>query len=617
MKNLKISAKLTLCLAVLFLSLLGLGALSIIKMGGIGALAKDIATDRKDRLEAAYDLAVAVAQYRADQAAHIIAADDQTRAAVADDARAQRQVISERMDWLDAHVVNPQMRAAMATFKQQWAAYLPRATATFALSEQNLDEQAGAMFRNSKAAFDPVNAAAVTMQRTQSKLMTDMAGTAQSTFSSSREMIIGSLVLASIMVLAMLATLVRGIARPLTAMTGALSQLASGKLDAEVPVDARSDEIGELANAMKGLRDQLSAAERAKQEQTQLIVSSVGEGLEALAGGDLTVRIDTDLTGPFSRLKTNFNKAVESLQAAIGEVAGASAMIHTGASEVRQASDDLSQRTEQQAASLEETSAAMDEITGTVGKSAEHAGRANDAVREARREAETSGQVVSRAVAAMGGIERSSQEISEIIGVIDGIAFQTNLLALNAGVEAARAGDAGKGFAVVASEVRALAQRSAEAAKDVKERITASTEQVEAGVALVSETGQALERIIARINDVSSLISGIAVSAEQQASGLAQVNTAVGEMDNVTQQNAAMVEEATAAARSLASEADQLSRLVARFRTGDVGRAAANDATVHQLQRRAQTAKPRMPRAILSSRGNAAVAADLDDWSEF
>ena len=235
-------------------------------------------------------------------------------------------------------------------------------------------------------------------------------------------------------------------------------------------------------------------------------------------------------------------------------------------------------------ASLEETAAAMQQITTTVRQTADGASQANRIVGEARSEAEESGQIVRRAVEAMSGIERGSAEISEIISVIDGISFQTNLLALNAGVEAARAGEAGKGFAVVASEVRALAQRSAEAAKDVKTRIMASSDQVAAGVALVNETGEALQRIIGRIGEISELVSRIADSAGQQSVGLQQVNTAVSEMDSVTQRNAAMVEQATDAARSLAQEAEILATEVARFQLSTVQGDPANP--VHRLQRR-------------------------------
>jgi methyl-accepting chemotaxis protein len=255
-----------------------------------------------------------------------------------------------------------------------------------------------------------------------------------------------------------------------------------------------------------------------------------------------------------------------------------------------------------------------------VRQAASGANRANSVVAEARVEAEQSGAVVSRAVDAMSGIERSSSEISEIISVIDGIAFQTNLLALNAGVEAARAGDAGKGFAVVASEVRALAQRSAEAAKDVKTRILASSQQVDAGVELVSETGKALQRIIGRFGEISTLVSQIAMAAEQQADSLQQINTAVSEMDGVTQQNAAMAEQATAAARTLSTEADELARQVARFAIGDSNSSttARGRPMVHRLQERAAQAGRTIARqSKRSGRGPATAAATEQDWSEF
>ena len=240
---------------------------------------------------------------------------------------------------------------------------------------------------------------------------------------------------------------------------------------------------------------------------------------------------------------------------------------HTG--ELSHASDDLSRRTEHQAASLEETSAAMREIAGTVRDAATGAARAREAMTDVHGEAQHGSEVVRDAVSAMTRLEQSSNEIANIISVIDGIAFQTNLLALNAGVEAARAGDAGKGFAVVANEVRALAQRCADAATDVRQRITQSAEQVGSGVQLVNETGRALERITGRIGEISKLVADIAGSAEQQASGLQQIDVALSQMDDVTQQNAAMVEEVTAVARSLEGQADELTREVARFDVAD------------------------------------------------
>jgi methyl-accepting chemotaxis protein len=247
-------------------------------------------------------------------------------------------------------------------------------------------------------------------------------------------------------------------------------------------------------------------------------------------------------------------------------IAGSASGIRGGAREVSSASGDLARRTERQAASLEEAAAAIEEITTVVRKSAEGANEARDVASRAHAEAARSGDVVREAVEAMAGIEHSARQITQIIGVIDEIAFQTNLLALNAGVEAARAGDAGRGFAVVASEVRALAQRSADAAKEIKALIMASTGQVETGVDLVRRTGEALEQIVAEVSRLNGLVAGIAGAAQEQALGMQQVNTTVADMDRTTQQNAAMVEEASAASAALAAEAETLARLIGQFR---------------------------------------------------
>lgn len=403
----------------------------------------------------------------------------------------------------------------------------------------------------------------------------------------------------------------RHVVAPLLVLIEALKSMTSGRMDVAIPSSRRRDELGQLSGATGALRDQLVAAERAKEEQTHLICDSFGKALSQLAQGDLVARVEADLTGPFNQIKQDFNAAVSALQTALSGVVTAASSINSGAGDIRQASDDLSQRTEQQAASLEETAAAMDEITVTVRETAAGATQANRIVSEAREEARESGEIVRRAVEAMSGIERASTEIGEIIAVIDGISFQTNLLALNAGVEAARAGDAGKGFAVVASEVRALAQRSADAAKDVKTRITASTDQVEEGVRLVGETGEALRRIIQRIADIDGLVANIAHSADRQATGLQQVNTAVAEMDGMTQQNAAMVEQTTAAARSLASEADGMTRQIASFRIGRVAApAAVKPPAAVPAPRPAPASRPRVV-------GNAALVIDEDDWSSF
>ncbi|MBB4154345.1 methyl-accepting chemotaxis protein [Sphingomonas jinjuensis] len=410
------------------------------------------------------------------------------------------------------------------------------------------------------------------------------------------------------------------ISDPYVATVVRMEGLAAGDLTTPIHNTEFKDCIGRISRAMEVFRTNAEQIRQARVSQNQ-VVGALAEGLGKLVAGDLSFRAETPFPGEYERLRIDFNRAMDEVASVIGAVTEAASGINSGAGDIRQASDDLSQRTEQQAASLEQTAAAMDQITSTVRETAVGASRANSVVAEARVEAEQSGDVVRRAVDAMSGIERGSSEISEIITVIDGIAFQTNLLALNAGVEAARAGDAGKGFAVVASEVRALAQRSAEAAKDVKTRILASSEQVDAGVELVSETGKALQRIIGRIAEISELVSTIASSAEQQAMGLQQINTAVSEMDGVTQQNAAMVEQATAAARSLSAEADELARQVARFKVGKQDSVSAPSNAVHQLQDRAAAAARRAARNVGGGRrsGSAAVAvaAAEDDWSAF
>ncbi|MGQ2989612.1 MAG: methyl-accepting chemotaxis protein [Brevundimonas sp.] len=319
--------------------------------------------------------------------------------------------------------------------------------------------------------------------------------------------------------------------------------------------------------AAETARREADARREAAEAEQKMVVQATAAALARLAEGDLTVRISEPFAGDYGKLKTDFNHALERLGSVMSEIASNTVGMRSGAGEISQAADDLSRRTEQQAATLEQTAAALDEITATVRRTAEGASRAGVVVEAARAEAETSGQVVERAVQAMGEIERSADQISQIIGVIDEIAFQTNLLALNAGVEAARAGDAGRGFAVVASEVRALAQRSAEAAKEIKSLISSSTGQVKSGVTLVGQTGEALTAIVGRVQEITGLMTEITASTREQSTALGEINTAVNQMDQATQQNAAMVEQSTAASHSLTQEAEQLSRLVGRFRT--------------------------------------------------
>ncbi len=399
--------------------------------------------------------------------------------------------------------------------------------------------------------------------------------------------------LAAIIVASIL-LLVAGIAKPVRAMAALMRRLAQQDTAVEIIGIDRRDEIGAMAVAMQVLKD--NVIERAKLEaeaagfqkdldrklketetafaaagrEQQVVVDGVTAALAKLAGRDLTVRFMQTVGAGYRGLKSDFNSAMETLQHTLQSIASLTAKVRGVAGEITVASDDLSRRTEQQAASLEEAAAALDSITATVRKTADRADEARKLVTEARSGADRSGTVVREAVEAMGGIEASSRQIGTIIGVIDEIAFQTNLLALNAGVEAARAGEAGRGFAVVATEVRALAQRSADAAREIKTLISTSGHQVAAGVKLVGETGKSLGLIVDQVNRLDRLVAEIAGSAGEQSMSLREVNGVVNQMDQVTQQNAAMVEQATAASRGLAREAADLAGLVDQFMIGDI-----------------------------------------------
>ena len=435
------------------------------------------------------------------------------------------------------------------------------------------------------------------------------------------------------------------IARPIGELTTVMERLARGDHSVAIPGSDRRDEVGAMARTVQIFRDaaldkvrieaqattdrleaeqQRAANDAAKAEQAsevERVVASLAEALGHMSKGDLSVRLAASFAPAYERLRADFNTAVQEMQTVLQAIVGSVTTIRSGTSEIAHAADDLSRRTEQQAASLEQTAAALEQITTTVKRAAESAAQARTVASRTRGDAEQSGLVVQNAVAAMSEIERSSQQISQIIGVIDEIAFQTNLLALNAGVEAARAGDAGRGFAVVASEVRALAQRSAEAAREIKTLISASTQQVGAGVKLVGDTGMALQRIVAQVGEVDTAVGEIAASAQEQALGLSQVNTAITEMDKVTQQNAAMVEQSTAAARALAVETEGLAQRTGHFRLGaepvtrPEGRPAPRASS--QAPNR-QGPRPPPRRAQIPARALALVPESAEaDWEEF
>jgi methyl-accepting chemotaxis protein len=349
-------------------------------------------------------------------------------------------------------------------------------------------------------------------------------------------------------------------------------------------------------------------------------VESIATALRGCANGDLSHAIDTPFMPALEQLRVDFNLASGKLRETMQTISQNAGAIAAASQEIQAASNDLSKRTEQQAASVEQTAAALEEITTTVADSSHRAQEAGNLVRKTKDNAEHSGNVVGQAVEAMGKIEKSASEIANIIGVIDEIAFQTNLLALNAGVEAARAGEAGKGFAVVAQEVRELAQRSAKAAKEIKELITASNTHVKEGVTLVGDTGKALQEIVTQVVQVDGNVGAIVEASKEQATGLKEINTAVNTMDQGTQQNAAMVEQTTAAAHSLAREAEQLFQLLGQFNLGSgsggsVARSAPAAAN-HQSRPHPSPARQMTAKVAHAFHGNAAVKSG-GSWEEF
>lgn len=430
------------------------------------------------------------------------------------------------------------------------------------------------------------------------------------------------------------------VTKPVGALTHSMTTLAQGDLSVAIGGVERRDEIGAMARSVqvfqqaalrnKALeteaaearvtseRERIEVQRRAEAEAEQRLLQATGSlatGLRHLASGDLLCEIETPLDTQFEALRHDFNSSVGQLRAAMSQVGQAASLVNSGSYEISQASDNLSKRTEQQAASLEETAAALEEVTSNVQSTSKRAGDARDLVRGARSRAENSSHVVSNAVNAMGRIEHSSKQISQIIGVIDEIAFQTNLLALNAGVEAARAGDAGKGFAVVAQEVRELAQRSANAAKEIKALIGNSEVAVNEGVRLVNDTGEGLAAIADLVLQINQHMDAIATAAQEQSMGLSEINSAVNHMDQATQQNAAMVEEMNAAGAGLAEESKRLGELLSAFRTGEDERAelqtrpAARASSVPTAGRLAARTAP-------LTHGNAALKHLHQEWSE-
>ncbi len=393
----------------------------------------------------------------------------------------------------------------------------------------------------------------------------------------------------------------------LSAINGEIRRLATAAAAGDFSLRGDEDRFA------YDFRDMVAGLNRLMQTTDENLVQ-VSTLLQAISRGDLTVRMQGDFHGVFARMRDDCNATVDQLKQIVGRIQSSASSINLAAGEIASGNNDLSRRTEQQAANLEETAASMEELTSTVKQNAEHARQANQLAIGAHGVASQGGEVVGQVVTTMSAIEASSKKIAEIISVIDGIAFQTNILALNAAVEAARAGEQGRGFAVVASEVRTLAQRSAGAAKEIKGLIEDSVGKVADGSALVRQAGTTMGEIVASVQRVTDIMADISAASQEQSSGIEQVNQAVVQMDETTQQNAALVEEASAAARSMEEQANLLAEAVSVFRTGA---AAAAVSVPRALAAVAASVTPVRRPAVLSPRIEPTLAANAGGWEEF
>jgi methyl-accepting chemotaxis protein len=527
---------------------------------------------------------------------HIIAQSDADKKTREEAMVAAEDTLRKSIDAYLSLASSDRERQLVAGIKESVEGYIASRPQLVVLSRANKIEEAGKYLggemRTDSDKLKELTTALVEFNVSGSNKAAEASKT---TYASIKFYLIATIGIAGLLVVGAVAFVLTCIANPIGQITSAMRRLAEGDTGSDIPFAGRADEIGSMAAAVEVFRqaaiankrmqieadenrkqaddDRIAAQQKAESDATErlrIATSGLASGLRRLAAGDLAFRLDEPFAPDFEALRHDFNQSIAQLAEVLTAISSSIITIEDGTREISSGADDLSKRTEQQAAALEETAAALEEITSNVSNSSKRTEETRTVATQANQSAAKSAEVVSHAEEAMGRIETSSQQISNIIGVIDEIAFQTNLLALNAGVEAARAGEAGKGFAVVAQEVRELAQRSASAAKEIKGLIQNSSKEVESGVKLVRDTGQSLTTIGSFITQINQHMDAIATSAKEQSVGLSEVNVAVNRMDQTTQQNAAMVEQSTAASTSLAQEAQKLRELVSQFKLDDV-----------------------------------------------
>ncbi|ARM92389.1 methyl-accepting chemotaxis protein (plasmid) [Rhizobium sp. CIAT894] len=556
---------------------------------------EEIATDWLPSVQASQAINLSMTNLRLAYRDHIIAQSEAEKKTREDAIKVAEDAIRKSADAYLPLASSDRERDLIKTIKESVEGYISSSSQLLVLSRANKTEEAGQYLGGEMRSYsDKLKEATVALVELNVSGSKKAADLSAETFDSIEFYLLATIGVAGLLVLGAVAFVLTAIANPITGITASMRRLAEGDTGSEIPFADRADEIGSMAGAVEIFRqaaiknkqmaleaeenrgraeaDRLDAqrqAETAASERLRIATSGLAAGLKRLAAGDLAFQLNEAFAPDFEALRHDFNQSVTQLGATLRAISESIGTIDEGTREISSGASDLSKRTEQQAASLEETAAALEEITANVSNSSKRTEETRTVATEANRSAGVSAEVVSHAEEAMERIETSSQQISNIISVIDEIAFQTNLLALNAGVEAARAGEAGKGFAVVAQEVRELAQRSASAAKEIKGLIQNSSKEVESGVKLVRDTGQALKTIGGFITQINHHMDSIATSAKEQSIGLSEVNVAVNRMDQTTQQNATMVQQSTAASDSLAQQAQTLRELIAQFRLDD------------------------------------------------
>ena len=610
-----ISAKLLSAFALLLAIMALTGLFAMQKMGEVDALSGEMRTRWLPSAQALGDVHAYLSQYRIKQGDLVDSPTDRTEKLV----RNAQAVVGGSIDDYAKHA-DARQKAALDQLRNGWNAYTDE-NARIAQLARRGDPQARALFQGEALdQFYAIEDTVLAMIDADAKASAEVSNRSSAIYAGARSVLIGAILTGLALALALMTGLMLNIARPLARMGDAVGRLVAGDLGVHVPGVGRSDEIGALARALERFKDLVTAdadraaADKARSAQTQVTIDAIGGALAALAAGDLSYRVPENGEGALGKLHVDYNTAVGELATVLGKIVDGCTTIQTGTMEIAAAANDLAMRSEQQAASIAETARTLGSFTGTVRITADNARQTSGRLGVARSTAGSVEDTARRAIEAMRSIEESSRKMSEIVNVIDGIAFQTNLLALNAGVEAARAGDSGKGFAVVANEVRALAARSAEAAKDIKELISTSTQQIGGGVSLVESSGDAMRQIVGEVSAVSDLVDEIAEAAEQQATGISEISDMVASMDRFTQANAAMVEQTSAGTHNLSQETGRLMDQLRRF---DVGGSVAAPPPVARAP--AAPAAPAPVRVQPVSVGTAALALRPaeDDWSEF